>query len=71
MCCMWGVPFMMVGGTLAWILVLAALGIGIWWLVKRSRRASGSSALALLRERYARGEITREEFEARRKDLAA
>jgi len=36
-----------------------------------SRSASESPALDVLRERYARGEISREEFEARRKDLAA
>jgi len=68
---MWGMPFMMLGGTLVSLLVLVALGLGIWWLVKWSRSASESPALDVLRERYARGEISREEFEARRKDLAA
>ena len=33
-------------------------------------RASGSdSAMQILRERYARGDISREEFEAKRRDL--
>jgi len=71
MCYMWGMPFMMLGGTLLSILVLLALGFAVWWLVRQARAPSRNSALEVLRERYARGEINREEFEARRKDLAA
>ncbi|HEV8439511.1 MAG TPA: SHOCT domain-containing protein [Methylomirabilota bacterium] len=71
MCNMWGMPFMMFGGFLFSILVLVALGLAIWWLIRQLRPGSRDAALAALRERYARGEITREEFEARRHDLAA
>jgi putative membrane protein len=64
---------MMVFMVLGWILVIAAIVAGVWWLVRRSRRtmAPRDSALAILRERYARGEISREEYESRRRDLAA
>ncbi len=53
-----------------WGLVIAGVVMGIRWL------ASGGGgrrdeALEILRQRYARGEITREEFEARRQDLSA
>ena len=33
------------------------------------KRPGEDSALTILRERYARGEVTKEEFEARRRDL--
>jgi len=70
---MWGMPLMMIAGGLVSILVLVALGLAIWWLVgqQRPRPLSRDAALEALRERYARGDITREEFEARRRDLAA
>lgn len=54
-----------------WILVIAAL---IWFVssAARDRRNSAGrekTALDILRERYARGEIDRDEFEQKKKDL--
>jgi putative membrane protein len=54
-----------------WLGFLVAIGLGIWWAIRRARPAPRDAALDVLRERYARGEISREEFEARRRDLAA
>jgi putative membrane protein len=51
------------------LLAIVGAVLGIRWLARRSRRAGGDAAMAILRERYARGEIDREEFEARRRDL--
>ena len=34
------------------------------------RNSSGSNAMEILKERYARGEISREEFESMKKDLS-
>ncbi|MBI3079925.1 MAG: SHOCT domain-containing protein, partial [candidate division NC10 bacterium] len=34
-------------------------------------RAAGGRALDILKERYAKGELTREQFEAMRRDLEA
>jgi uncharacterized membrane protein len=37
--------------------------LGIWYLIKTSRRdTSSDSALEILRNRYASGEISREEY---------
>jgi putative membrane protein len=63
----WG-GFAIFGGLLGlafWILVIVAIVA----LIRGSRpaaRASGGPAVHLLEERYARGEITREEFLERR-----
>ena len=57
--------FMVVGG----IVLIAAIVAAVWWLANRSPK--GDSALVVLRERYARGEISREEYESRRRELAA
>ena len=60
----------------AWIIGLVILGVIIWIVVKvaTQRSPSGSfvykSALDILKERYARGEISREEFEEKKRDLS-
>lgn len=62
-----------------WILVLAILGTGAALLIRSLRGGTGGSgkagaptegsALRILEERYARGDIDQEEFEARRRTL--
>ena len=57
-----------------WILIIVGLVFLIKWLIHMSKghtevRHSGSRALEILRERYAKGEIQREEFEEKKKDL--
>jgi len=54
---------------LFWAIVIIGLIIGIRWLLGKGREVRSDSALQILRERYARGEINKEEFEARKKDL--
>lgn len=63
----WGAPWY--GGywnPFSWIIPLFVIGIillGIWYLIKTSRRdTSSDSALEILRNRYASGEISREEY---------
>jgi putative membrane protein len=67
---LWGIG-MMVAMFVFWALVIAGVVFGIRWLVTERRPRESDRALAILRERYARGEINREEFEARRRDLEA
>jgi putative membrane protein len=68
---MWDMPAMMLIGTLFWIAVILAISASIWWAIRRGWPTRRDPALDVLRERYARGEISREEFEARRRDLDA
>jgi len=57
-----------------WIAVIVGIVLLIRWLIISTRTASqgmssGDSALEILKKRYARGEINKEEFEEKKKDL--
>lgn len=52
--------------VLWWGLIAGLVVVGIVTLTRRTRSAAGSSAEAILDERYARGELTRDEYEERR-----
>lgn len=66
---MWGGSYGMMGGGLLMLVflgvIIAISVIAVRWLSENGR-SSGSSALNILEERFARGEIDEEEF-ARRK----
>ncbi len=71
----WGAESMMgwFGGGIMMIVFWALFIALIVWIVREAggRNArSGSPALDILKERYAKGEISKEEFESKRKDLA-
>ncbi|MDD3677903.1 MAG: SHOCT domain-containing protein [Dehalococcoidales bacterium] len=68
------------GMVLAWILnwvMIIAFWVGIiiliiWGvtkLAKTGKSGSGSAALDIAKERYARGELTKEQFEQIKKDI--
>lgn len=71
----WGVGMLIAVGAfvLFWVLVLAGVALLIRWLWVQARPTAKAdeSALEILKRRYARGEITREEFETIRRDLLA
>jgi len=60
-----------------WFLILALLIAAVVWFFRRNDRSSGerrnadghSSALDVLEERYARGEIDRDEYLQKKRDL--
>jgi len=58
-----------------WILILAGLFFAIKWIIRASTGhkspilRTGSNALEILKERYARGEIDRESFETMKQQL--
>ena len=63
------------GGGIMMLLFWAAIIIFIVWTVKEiggknNERHNSNSALDILKERYAKGEINKEEFEQKKKDLS-
>ena len=70
----WGMGwFGMIFMIFFWVLVIMGLAFLIKWLIQTTKGASpeqGSSrAIDILKERYAGGEITKEEFEQMKKDI--
>lgn len=58
-----------------WIALIAGIVFLIRWLILSARAGShgippGDSALEILKKRYARGEINKDEFEEKKRDLA-
>ena len=66
----WGIG-MMAMMFLFWALVIVGLIVGIRWLLGKGKEEKSDSAIEILRQRYARGEINKDEFEAKKKDLSA
>ena len=71
----WGMGwFGMIFMLVFWVLVILGLIFLIKWLIQNTRKDAGTSnggskALEILKERYARGEIEKEEFEEKKKAL--
>lgn len=55
---------------LFWGLLIAGVVLGIRWFLGQSRESQSDSALEILRQRYARGKISKEEFDAKKRDLS-
>jgi putative membrane protein len=70
-----GMGFGGIGMILIWIVLIVAAVVLVRWLVSGSRSRTdadrGGTALDILRERYARGEIDKNEFDRKRRDLGA
>ena len=65
----WGIGMMLM--MLAfWAVVIVGIVLAIRWLVSQGKELrSTDGALDILRQRYARGDINKEEFEAKKRDL--
>lgn len=67
---------MMGGMGLVWILAIVLIGVIVWAVARVGgsgpgrRGPSGKDAMEILKERYARGEIEKEEFERMKRELA-
>jgi putative membrane protein len=82
----WGMGSGMMGGygmgwfggilmIVFWILIIVGLVFLIKWLIQSTGRdkttgSGGNRSLEILKERYAKGEIDKEEFEIKKKDLS-
>lgn len=64
----WGLA-MMIMMLVFWGVLIVGIVLAIRWLAGQRDRSRSDRALGILRERYARGEIDKEEFEAKRRDL--
>ncbi len=52
-----------------WVLVIALIIFLVRWAMRQVKGEGGRSAIEILKERYAKGEIDRKEFEERMKDI--
>ncbi|MEM2941852.1 MAG: SHOCT domain-containing protein [Candidatus Bathyarchaeia archaeon] len=52
------------------IIFLALIAFGIYYLVGATKPAAGGRALEILKERYAKGEISKEEYERIKQELS-
>ena len=52
-----------------WVLLIAGGVLLVRYLVRQGRAEHRESALEVLKRRYARGEIEKDDFEAKRRDL--
>lgn len=66
------------GMLFGWVLMIAFWVFVIWgviafvqWLANQGSETKGNAGMDILKERYAKGEIDREEFEAKKKDLTS
>ena len=68
----WGMGFGGIGMILFWVFIIAGIVVLTKYLADGPRGSDPpreKSPLDVLKERYARGEIDREEFERKRRDL--
>lgn len=66
----WGIGMMLMM-LVFWGVIIVGFVLGIRWLMTQGREPHRTdTALDILRQRYARGDISKEEFEAKKKDLA-
>jgi len=71
----WG-PFMHFGfgGMIMWIILLIVVGVIIFVVISRTKPGSGiilpgERPIDILKKRYARGKITKEEFQEMKREL--
>jgi putative membrane protein len=62
------------GGGFMWLILVVLVGVVIYFLLQasKSKGSAGSTTetpLDILKKRYAKGEIDKEEFEQKKKDL--
>jgi putative membrane protein len=69
-------PMGMILSLVVWALIISGIVLLVVWLARNANRGtsfigSGESALDILKKRYAKGEVTKEQFDAVKRDLEA
>jgi len=60
------------GGVFMWLILLILIGVVIYFVINRQKlikREDEETPLEILKKRYAKGEISKQEFEKMKKDL--
>jgi putative membrane protein len=62
------------GGMFMWIIILIVIGLAVYFIVQGQKTKGHTSTeneshLDILKKRYAKGDITKEEYERMKKDL--
>ena len=65
----WGMGFGGIFMILFWAVIVVGAVLLFRWMADQSK--GGKTALQILQERYARGEMQREEYEQKKRDLTA
>lgn len=68
----WGMGLFMLFGGVFWIMILVLGAFAVAWLVRSGHPARierGAAGLDILEERYARGEIGRDEYLQKKRDI--
>ena len=65
----WGFGFGWIFMVIFWGLIIVGVFALIRWLATPAGDRGGKTALDILEQRYARGELERKEYEQKRKDL--
>jgi putative membrane protein len=65
----WGIGMMLMM-LVVWGLLIAGVILAIRWFLDRDRQTRSVTALEILKQRYAKGGIDKEEFEAKKRDLS-
>jgi putative membrane protein len=63
------------GGGFMWLLIIIVIGVLIYLVLRQTKAGegkgpSGETPVDILKKRYARGEITRDEFDRMKKDIS-
>lgn len=64
----WGITAVL--GLVFWILLIVLIVLAIIWLYKKITGRETGSSLEILKRRYAKGEITKKDFERMKKEVA-
>jgi len=68
----WGHMSWGYGGVLMWLIFLALIGVVVYFVVRGEKwikRGGDETAIDILKKRYAKGELTKEEYERMKEDL--